>query len=65
MVIYFKYHSHAQRDKSIFVYSVSMGDVDIKGFDIENVVDAENEIGVTPIIDTDRITPIWSDDTEE
>ena len=44
---------------------VSMDDVDIEDFDIENVVDAENEIGGTPIIDTDRITPIWSDDTEE
>ena len=43
---------------------VSMDEVDIENFDLENMADAQNEIG-TPIIDTDEVAPIWSDETED
>ena len=44
----------------------SVDEIDAEDFDLSNVADDknENEFG-TPVFDTDKIVPIWSDKTED
>ena len=43
----------------------SMDEVDAEDFDLANITDDkyENEFG-TPVLDTDEVVPIWSNETE-
>ena len=44
----------------------SVDEIDVEDFDLSNVADDENEnVFGTPVFDTDRIVPIWSDETED
>ena len=41
-------------------------EVDVEDFDLSNVTDDENESEFgTPVFDTDKFVPIWSDKTED
>ena len=43
----------------------SVDEIDVEDFDLSNVADDENEnVFGTPVFDTDRIVPVWSDETE-
>ena len=44
----------------------SMDEVDVEDFDLSNITDDENanEFG-TSVFDTEKVDPIWSDETED
>ena len=48
------------------IESASMDEVDAEDFDLSNITDDtnENKFG-TPVFDTNKVVPIWSDETED